>query len=242
MLLLGVTVERGLRPGLGVQLIGGLRQVNTRIHFLTPERQPLTFPEGSIHHRDETLTNSADASVLIHAAMSAGAWSISSRGGLSLPFGSTVENPFALVRQGLAHQHVQFGTGTFDPLLGLAAGRRLGQWTITTNVDTRIVIHTTSKGYRAGDRFHCNATLTTPRRGGWSGTIGADVLRENSETWNGTREAEGNLGRTDALVSFGVVRPLGSGALTLSAQVPFLTRAVGAQIHHPVIVSLGWSQ
>jgi hypothetical protein len=238
---IGVTAARGLRPGLGLELVAGFRQVTSRVHFLTPDRLPVVLPHGSIHHRNETLIGSTDAAVLLHAAKKVGTWSLAGRAGVSLPLGSTVVNPFALGRLGLPHEHIQFGTGTFDPLIGLAAGRRFGQFALVASVDSRAVVYANHYGYRAGDRFHGSGSLTHPIRRGWTATLGVDVIRENSETWDGKRETEGNLGRTDGLVSLSVGRPLGrSGGWTMTAQVPFLTRAVGAQIHYPLILSLGW--
>ncbi len=37
--------------------------------------------------------------------------------GATLPLGKTEEDPFRLGNKGLQHLHIQFGTGTFDPLL-----------------------------------------------------------------------------------------------------------------------------
>ena len=39
--------------------------------------------------------------------------------GTSLPTGATEEDPFKAADAGLNHEHIQFGTGTFDPLLEL---------------------------------------------------------------------------------------------------------------------------
>ena len=39
--------------------------------------------------------------------------------GTTLPTGKTEEDPFELGDSGLKHLHIQFGTGTFDPLLEL---------------------------------------------------------------------------------------------------------------------------
>jgi hypothetical protein len=241
---IGLTVARGLRPGLGLELVAGIRQVTSRVRFLTPERQPLVLAQGSIHHRNETLIGGTDGALLLHAARTVMKWSLAGRVGVSLPLGSTVVNPFALGRLGLPHEHIQFGTGTFDPLLGFAAGRRLGRSTLVASVDTRVVVYANRHGYRAGDRFHGSGSLTHPIGSNkWTGTLGVDVIREKSETWAGKRETEGNLGRTDGLVLLSVGRPVGrSGAWNLTAQVPFLTQAVGAQIHCPLIMSVGWSR
>jgi len=66
--------------------------------------------------------------------------------------GRTEENPFELGRRGLPHQHFQFGTGTWDPILGLGAGRRLGSVNLALTGLFRFVVAESSRGYRAGNR------------------------------------------------------------------------------------------
>lgn len=73
-----------------------------------------------LHHRSVTLRGVGDMMLLGRRRFSGicrdgDALSIS--GGASLPTGRTVENPYLLGEQGIQHVHIQFGTGTIDPLL-----------------------------------------------------------------------------------------------------------------------------
>jgi hypothetical protein len=240
---LAATVARGLTPGLGVELVGFFRRLDAGIEFEDADRQPLSLPDGDIHHRNETLVGPGDPWLLVHGVRGVGAWTLAARAGLSLPLGRTEENPFALGRAGISHQHIQFGTGTFDPLLGLAAGTRLGRVNLSFHLLGRIVIAENGHGYRAGNRWLGMAAGDGPLGGRWRWNAGVDLAREEAERWDGRVEEEGNLGRTDVLLSFGAGRALGgAGALTLTAKVPVVTRATGAQLDYPVLVVLGWSR
>jgi hypothetical protein len=240
--LAAATVARGLRPGLGVELTGFFRHVTTTIEFEDEQRQPLDWPQGDIHHRDETLAGLSDPWLLLHGARHAGEWTLSARAGASLPVGRTEPNPFALGREGLPHQHIQFGTGTVDPMLGLGAGRRFGASTLELSALGRFPVGTNAHGYRGGNRYL--VVLESSRRLApkWSAGAAVQLAREDAETWDGRIEEEGNLGRTDMLLALALTRGAGRAGLTLGVQIPLYTRVTGAQLDYPIIVSLGVSR
>jgi hypothetical protein len=238
-----LVAEYGLAPGLGLNLTSFYRQVTTRIHFLDAERQPLVLPNGDIHHRNETLDGPGDPWALLVASRAAGPWSVAARAGVSIPLGRTEENPFELGRRGLPHEHIQFGTGTWNPMLGLSVGRHLGKTSVFGSVLGRLPLYENGHGYRAGRRF--DSSLVADRRlgGPWRVQGGLDLAHENAERWSGVIEEEGNLGRTDLLVSAALVRQVGTaGALSLQVKVPLFTHAHGSQVDYPAIVGLAWSR
>jgi hypothetical protein len=235
--------EAGLGRGLGVSVVVPLRWVQTRIRFEDLQHQPIDVPEGTIHHRNETLSGPGDPWLLLHGARGLGGWTLAARGGISVPLGRTEPNPFELGRRGVAHQHVQFGTGTWDPIVGVAAGRRFGQVGFRLSGLARLIVSTNDHGYQAGNRYYANAAVDRRLWGAWRGIAGMDVAREEAETWDGRVEMEGNLGRTDVLASVGVTRPLGNaGSFHVTAKIPLLTRATGAQVRYPVILAVGFSR
>ena len=234
--------EAGIARGLGIEAVLPLRVVRTRIRFEGMEHQPIVVPNGSIHHRNETLSGPGDPWLLVHGARGVGGWTVAARAGVSIPVGRTEPNPFALGRLGLPHQHIQFGTGTWDPVVGLAAGHRFGQVGFVVHTLARLVFGTNDHGYHAGDRLFASAAFDRRIAGTWRGIVGMDLAREHTETWDGRIETEGNLGRTDLLASIGLTRPLGSnGGVHITAKIPLLTRATGAQVRYPVIVAVGLS-
>jgi hypothetical protein len=234
--------EYGLARGVGLSLTGFYRQVTTRIRFEDSERRPLALA-SDIHHRNETLTGPGDPWALLVLGKGLGAWSVAARAGVSIPLGRTEENPFELGHHGLPHQHIQFGTGTWNPMVGAAVGRHFGPTSVIGSVLARIVTYENGHGYRAGNRY--DASLLADRRlgGPWRVQGSLDLAREEAERWGGVIEEEGNLGRTDLLAGATLVRQVGrAGALALSVKVPLLTRASGAQVDYPAIVAVGWAR
>ena len=236
--------EYGLKPGLGLNLTAFYRQVTTRIHFLDDVREPIDLPEGDIHHRNETLNGVGDPWALVVGSRAFGPWSTAVRAGVSVPLGRTEENPFELGRRGLPHEHIQFGTGTWNPILGLSVGRHLGQVSLFGSALARVPLYANVHGYRAGDRFDASVVAERRLRGGpWRLQAGLDLAHERAERWNGVIEEEGNLGRTDLLVSGTLVRQVGAaGAFSLQVKVPLFTRAHGAQVDYPAIIGVAWSR
>jgi hypothetical protein len=123
------------------------------------------------------------------------------------------------------------------------AGRRFGEVAVTGSVLARFVLGENEHGYQAGRRVYASLVGDRRIRGPWRANVGFDAAWESAERWDGRVEEEGNLGRTDLLLSAGVLRQVGgAGALTLSLKVPLVTRVESAQLDYPVVVVLGWSR
>jgi hypothetical protein len=164
--------------------------------------------------------------------------------GLTLPVGSTVANPFALAREGHSHEHIQFGTGTVDPLAGVELRRRVGRFSLGGWMLAKASLYDNGHHYRAGSQLLAGANVGSDlwlRR--WSFLLGALVYDEQPERWSGFTETEGNLGRVDVMLDTAVAwRVHGAWSLTLSARVPLYSHAVGAQLNTPAIGELGVSR
>ena len=239
-----VTAAVGVARHLGIEAVAPFRHVISRVRFLDDQRMPLARPQGDIHHRNETLVGPGDPWLMLHAGAPRGAWTLAARAGVTLPVGRTEPNPFTLADLGLPHEHIQFGTGTWDPILGLAAGRPFGAVGFTLNGLARLVLAQNTHGYQAGNRYYGEAMLSRRLAGTWSGSLGIVGAREQAERWDGrVRTEEGNIGRTDVLLAAGVARGVGgAGTLFLAAKVPILTRSKGARVDYPVIISVGWGR
>ena len=238
----GATV--GVARHLGIEALVPFRHVISRVKFLDADRRPLERPEGDIHHRNETLAGIADPWLMLHYGAPRGAWSLSARAGVTFPLGRTEPDPFALGDLGLPHQHIQFGTGTWDPILGLAAGRRFGAVGVTFSGLARLIVAENEHGYQAGHRFYGEAIASRRLSGPWSGNLGLVAAREEPERWGGrVRTEEGNIGRTDLLLAAGIAHDVsGVGTFFVAVKVPLLTRTKGAQVDYPIIFSVGWGR
>ncbi len=74
------------------------------------------------HHRNETYTGPGDTDVLLGYRTTGFLMEndfLIGRIGTTLPFGKTEEDPWKLGDAGLKHLHIQFGTGTFNPVADL---------------------------------------------------------------------------------------------------------------------------
>ena len=72
-----------------------------------------------IHHRNETYRSISDMDLLLgyttHGILMQHD-TLFAKFGTTLPFGKTEDDPWILGDKGLTHLHIQFGTGTFNPI------------------------------------------------------------------------------------------------------------------------------
>jgi hypothetical protein len=119
-----------------------------RVRYETLDGQPYVPPYGDIHHRTETLRGIGDGQLTTLFPL--GPFQVGA--GLSLPLGKTVPNPIVLGREGKKHEHIQFGTGTVDPLLSLLwtqAVPKLGGLAVSAAADAQIPLYQNSQGFHA---------------------------------------------------------------------------------------------
>ena len=241
---LRVSAEVGVAEDLGVALLVPLRMVDTSIRYLDGARE-VEIVGDDIHHRNETLVGIADPWLLGHLHRQRGPLSFDLRAGLSVPLGRTEEDPFALGDLGLRHQHVQFGTGTFNPVVGVEVGYDLGALALRAHALTLQVLYENGNGYRAGDRYAAGLAVTSPLgTRAWRFEGGLEAIGETAERWGGVVHMDdGNQGRFDLLAAASVGRSLGGGVEGfLGVKVPVVTHIVGGQLEYPLVVELGVSR
>ncbi len=220
-----------------------VRLVRDRVHYLDLARQPYTPPNPGLHHRNETLVRVADPQVSLHLGHQREPWTVAGRVGVSVPLGRTEPNPFELGRLGVWHQHIQFGSGTWDPILGLAVGRSVGSFQAQLNGVVRLAWAENEHGYRAGNRYSVLLGVGHGLGDAWRADAGLTFAREEPEKWDWRIEEEGNLGRTDLFLSLGAGRTFSLvGALALNLQVPLMSETTGEQVKIPVILTLTWGR
>ncbi|HEU4412814.1 MAG TPA: hypothetical protein VFS43_46660 [Polyangiaceae bacterium] len=239
-------VALGVAPGFAVELQAPVRLVTTTIVFRRLDGTPFEPDYQNIHHRDETLAGVADPWLLARATRGLGRLAVTSRAGLGLPLGRTEEDPFARGRAGLRHQHIQFGTGTFYPVLALDASLALAPFRLSGYGQALLFLYENGHGYRAGNRY----------MGGLSGDAevaknlrlgaGADLLHERPERWGGVVQQDGNVGRTDLLVGGTASYAFGAVTASVAVKVPVYQHFLASHDHggdpgqltYPAIVNL----
>lgn len=242
-------LDQGLGHGFGAEVHLPLRVSHTAIVYRRVDGTAFTLDYPNIHHRNETLTGIGDPWLLGRWAGDVGEFTLSVKTGLTLPLGSTVVNPFRLAAGGREHQHIQFGTGTFDPLLAAGASRKVGPVAVALYGQARLGLYANDAGYQAGHRFGFGLSAGMAVWREWTATTSADLAIEQAERWDGKVMEDGNLGRTDGLLGLGLSHPLGPFRLGLAAKVPLFTLLVqhgdeAAQLEYPAIVefSVQWQQ
>lgn len=234
---LGLVANRELGLALGLEL--PLRLFDTSIRYVDLAGQEVPIAADGIHHRDETLVGIGDPMLELHGGWALGAWTLEARLGLRLPLGETTPDPFELGEKGLAHQHFQFGTGTFDPVIALSAAHDFGDFALALWAETRLILYENPRGYQAGNRYATGLSGAFGV-GDFRFVVGVDVQYEAAERWDGVVPTDdGNRGRTDLLGALAAIwSPPDSPWLGLTARIPFYTHVVGGQLDYPLLLEL----
>jgi hypothetical protein len=98
----------------------------------------------SINHRDEVLAGPGDPSLgarVMLRDLFVDGLGVGARLGVTVPVGNIEPAPYVLTRQGKTPQHVFFGTGTFDPVLGLDALWSDGELELGAFADARLGLY-----------------------------------------------------------------------------------------------------
>jgi thiol-disulfide isomerase/thioredoxin len=239
-----VLAEYGLVPNLAIQGVVPFGLVQTRTKYTDLADNPITLTYPSIHHRNETLVGPRDPQLLLHHGMKLLGFNVSERAGLSFPLGSTVPNPYGLAAEGLSHEHIQFGTGTLDPVLGLDLSRDFGKFSLAAFAFTQLPLYRDRYGYQAGDRF-LGGIVGSSSLGlnGPSYRLSATVVQELPERWDGIIPlTDGNQGRTDLFIGPGITVPFATDwSVSVDLRLRAYGNVVGAQLDLPLVaeVSVG---
>jgi thiol-disulfide isomerase/thioredoxin len=232
--------EYGLLPGWALQALLPLRIIGTRTSYTDLFDRPVSLDYQNIHHRNEVLVGLGDAQVLVHRGFKAFGIAIGARAGVSIPLGTVHDDPYQLGAEGLPHEHIQFGTGTWDPVVSLDASGNMGGFVLAGFAALQAPLYEGSRGYRAGVRSQAGLVLSRPLDS-VTLRVSSQVLHERPERWHGRVPTDdGNQGRTDVYVAPGVTWNF-SGEWMVSADVRIRawSHVVNAQLDMPVVLELG---
>lgn len=121
-----------------------------------PDGTRFDNPEGDLHHRDETLEGFADLRLMFgyreaDAFLEKDFFRVAA--GCTIPVGRIEEDPYELGDLGLPHQHIQFGTGTFDPLLRVEYVYHPETFGFEVFAGLDVPVYENRKGYRGAALF-----------------------------------------------------------------------------------------
>ena len=197
-----------------------------------------------IHHRDETYTGLSDSDLFlgykIRGLFKTGDVLFAGLGTM-VPTGRTEENPWKLGDAGVEHLHIQFGTGTFNPLANLRYSLPLYRGLmITASARGMLPFYENSKAYRGSAELSYTAGFTY-RLFDWLSFNGNYLgFYQSAAAWAGERDI--NTGMRYSMAALGMSLAT-LNDISVSANVMFpLTQetlyAEGDAIEFGTLVSL----
>lgn len=235
--------EYGLSKTFGLEAQVPFRSVTSTIEYTDANGAHYEPLDPGVHHRNETVVGIADPWLLLRMGGTFEKWWLAARPGVSIPLGRTEENPFALGDRGLRHQHIQLGSGTFDPVGIVEASRAFETIQLQFFAQTQVPLYENGHGYRAPWRVYGGGSVGRKLVADLSGSLGAEALHEAAEKWDGEVRQDGNLGRTELLLAATLNYRMGATDLGLSARAPVRRRIVVGNeppgtLSSPVVLSL----
>ena len=200
---------------------------------------------SSIHHRDETIQGVGDLALkgryrLVRPESQLG-WLLDATFGVTVPTGGIEENPFELGRRGLSHQHIFFGTGTFDPLLGLESRYAYEDFAFRFDFDWRGSLYENEESFKGPNTFVLRTSVES-NVGFETLTFraGVEFLEEYPAKWSG--ETAKNSGRRDVSPLVGMAwAATEAWSSFILLKRPFILDVSGGQLEMPLIGAFGAS-
>ncbi len=160
---------------------------------------------GRIHHRNDTYTGLTDSEVFLgHYKLGVFKENdfLMGRIGTSIPFGKTEDDPWILGDAGLEHLHLQFGTGTFNPIVDLHYSFPVYKGFAThTSLRAKLPFYENSNTYRGSRELTYTAGLNYRLNKWFSFQAGYLGIYQSYAYWDG--EIDKNTGLLFGMASLG---------------------------------------
>ena len=197
--------------GLKLRLPYDIKHQESRVEFLedvTEQQRVAILSNQDIHHRTESYSGLSDLMVLANyrkvSLFQEGDF-LNVSFGSTLPTGRTEEDPNRLSDQGLKHLHIQFGTGTFDPLLEFSYRTSVSdQLSIGGQVFGRFPFSENTKGYRGPIETTAGLILDYAVNRSVSVHVNPTVNYQHFAHWFGGRDIHSGLIGTGVLLGISI--------------------------------------
>jgi len=222
------------------------------IQYSLMDGTPYQPTYGGLHHRNESLVGLGDIRLQLRAyRMILGTpLVVGARVGLALPTGKIEDNPFTAAQESQQHQHLQFGGGTIDPMVGLeliVRGKQIGsrgpKVGMFGKIDGRFPFYENPRGYRGsislsaalGPMFRLPEPVNN-----------LQIMSLVTASWMSAEHWDGEVGENSGLGTLGAALGLSwniTPKLSLSGMLSFrfFEAAEGAQFSQPISGTLGIS-
>jgi hypothetical protein len=226
------------------------KRQNAGIGFIepaTPAEREAMQRDIDIHHRSITLRGIGDL-MFLGRRRTSNLWregdALAVSAGVTAPTGRTVENPYRLGDEGLQHLHIQFGTGTVDPLLEASYSMPLaGPFATGAYFAGRAPLYENSRGFHAPPDGTLGAHVAYNRSDRWQLRVEGALYAQGYGSWDGERDE--NTGLVATSVTGGATVRLRGVSVSADVRFPISQRTLiegDAFTQGPMfIVSAAWS-
>ena len=176
---------------------------------VSPEDRQAILRSRDIHHRDETYAGLTDSDLFL-GYKKRGLFGtddlLFARLGTTIPIGKTEENPWKLGDAGIEHLHIQFGTGTFNPIANLQYSLPLYRGlTVTASTRGTFPFYENNKTYRGPVELTYTAGFMYRLSDGFSFNGNYLGFYQSAAAWAGERDINTGLRYSMAALGMSVV-------------------------------------
>jgi len=220
------------RWGVVLRVPYDIKDQEASVGFIEPaleEEKKAMLRNLNIHHRAETYRGLSDLMLLAtynRDALFREGDSLKISAGTTLPTGKTEENPFELGDKGLEHLHIQFGTGTFDPLLEANYWVPLARkFTIGGYARARFPLYANRKTYKGPGELTAGLQLGYQLSKRLTLHLNTTAYYQGFAYWDGEKDTHSGLVATSSI--FGAaIKAWGDTSLGLDLRYPLGQRTL----------------
>ena len=193
----------------------------TLIDAATDQQRAAMQRNVDIHHRTVTLRGLGDLMFLARRRWSG----FTLAAGATVPTGETVDNPYLLGDRGIVHTHIQFGTGTVDPLLEASYNAPIAErLSAGASLSGKLPLYENSRGFRAAPDATLSVYLSRDLTSRVSARLEAAAYGQGYGHWNGVRDE--NTGLVATSVSAGTTLRFDRFSLSGDVRFPMTQRTL----------------
>lgn len=200
----------------------------TIVEPVTPAEENAMRRNIDLHHRSVALDGMGDL-MLLGRRKWTGRWrtgdAMSISAGVTVPTGGTVDDPYELGDAGVQHLHIQFGTGTFDPLLEASYSAPLSSRVMVGGyLASRIPLYENRRGFHAPADATMAASVTSRLSERFDLRLDGAVYAQGYGSWNG--EQDENTGLLATSLTAGATWRAGAISVTADLRFPVSQRTL----------------
>lgn len=194
----------------------------------TPDEVEAMRRNVDLHHRSVSLRGLGDLMLLGQRSWSS-VWrhgdAVNVSGGVTLPTGRTVENPYRLGDQGRQHLHIQFGTGTIDPLIESNYSTPLTDlFSAGAYLSGRFSLYENTRAFKAAPEMTAGVYLARRLSERVQLRIEGALYRQGYGYWEGLRDE--NTGLLASSLSAGATMRLRRATVSVDLRWPLSQRTL----------------